>query len=386
MLKFGFYLPTRIHFGQGIVQEIGNIAKLYGKRAFIVTEKRLVKKLEILQPLEERLKKERIRPLFFDRVKPNPSSEIIYKGANLFKEEKCNLLIALGGGSCLDAAKAIGILAKNPTPLSFYFGRNRIKKDIPPLIAIPTTAGSGSEVTPYAVITDTEGGNHLKKVIADPRLFPREALIDPVLTISLSSTLTSDTAIDALSHAIESYLSRRSFPLSETIALEAVHIIGRYLPRALTNLLDMEARSYLMYAATLAGLAIAQTGATLLHTMGYPITSSFGLPHGRVNGFLLPWFWEYSFPGNPEKFSRVITCLLKDAKKSWIKDAKKSASFLKEFLHRSGLPETAGIKVKEEFLSQFARKIAESKEKIALSPKELTFEEILTIYKKAFQN
>jgi len=384
LLEFGFYLPTQIHFGQGTIEKVGKITKFYGKKAFIVTGRGSARKLGFLQIVEEKLKEEKIEPFFFEEVEPNPSVETVEKGASLFNKEECNVIVALGGGSPLDAAKIIGILVKNPPPLSYYFGKNKVKNEIPPLVAIPTTSGTGSEVTPYAVVTDTREKNHLKKVIADPHLFPKEALIDPTLTLSLPPHLTSDTGIDALSHVIESFLSKRSFPLSETIALEAIKIIGEYLPRVINNPKDIEARSYLMYASMLGGIAIAQTGATLLHAMGYPITSNFGLPHGRVNGILLPWFWECSFSGNPEKFSMIITSLIEDIKEYQARKARESALVLKEFLHRSGLPTTLDIEIKEEILSEFAKRVIENnKGKMAVNPKKLGFKEVLGIYKKA---
>ncbi|MBE0478332.1 iron-containing alcohol dehydrogenase [Candidatus Aerophobetes bacterium] len=383
MLKFGFYLPTRVHFGPGAVQQVGKITRLYGKRAFVVTGRSSAKKLGFLQIIEKKLKEEKIEPFFFQEVEPNPSIDTIEKGVELFNKQRCDVIIGLGGGSPLDAAKVIGVLIKNPPPLSYYFGKNKLKNNPPPFIALPTTSGTGSEVTPYAVVTDTQEKHHPKKIIADARIFPEEALLDPTLTLSLSPTLTSDTGIDALSHAVESFLSKRSFPLSETFALEAVRIIGKYLPRAISHPRDIETRSYLMYASLLAGISIAQTGATLLHAMGYPLTSSFNISHGRANAILFPWFWEYSFPGNPEKFFKIITTLMEEAKEHQAKRAKESALLLKEFLQTCGSLQNMDIKVPEEDLYRFAGEIVENKQRLAVSPKELSFEEVLTIYKKA---
>jgi len=383
LLEFGFYLPTRIHFGQNKIKQVGKVAKLYGKKALVVTGKSSARKLGFLQIIENKLKQEKIKSLFFEQVEPNPSVDTINKGASFFNKGACDMIIALGGGSPLDAAKAIGILAKNSLPVSCYFGKNKVENNIPPLIAIPTTSGAGSEVTPYTVITDNQDINHPKKIIADWHLFPKEALIDPTLTLSLPSRLTTDTGIDALSHAIESYLSKKSFFLSEAIALKAIKIIGKYLPQAINHPKDIETRGYLSYAATLAGLTISLTGATLLHAMGYPLTSDLGISHGRANGILLPWFWEYSFSGNPEKFSKIITHLVKNARENQLKNAQESAFLLKEFLHQSGLPAKLEIETNEKSLSQFAQRIAKNKEKIAVSPKELDFEKILTIYKKS---
>jgi len=385
LVDFAFYLPTRIHFGQGKLKEVGKIVKPYGKRALVVTGRSSARRLGFLGILEKKLREEKIEPVFFEKVEPNPSIETVEEGAKLFREEKCNLIVALGGGSPLDAAKGIGLLVANPAPLSLYYGKNKVKKEIPPLIAIPTTAGTGSEVTPYTVITDTRGGEHRKKIIADPHLFPREALIDPDLTLSLPLDLTSDTGIDALSHAVESYTSRRAFHLSEVIALEAVKILGKYLPEVFNQPRDRKVRSCLIYASTLAGIAIAQTGTTLLHPMGYRLTSDLGLPHGRANGILLPWVWELNFSGNPDKFSRLIGYLNKNTPESQKKNARESALMVKDFLHRAGLPRDLNLKVEEKLLVSFAREVTEDKVKLANNPREVSLEEIIQVYKKAFQ-
>lgn len=383
MLAFEFYLPTQVYFDNGAIKHIGKLTKLYGKKAFIVTGRKSARKFGFLQTIEEKLQQEKIESFFFEEVEPNPSIETIEKGAELFKKENCDVIIALGGGSPLDAAKVIGVLIKNPGPLAHYFGRNKVLHNLPPLIAIPTTSGSGSEITPYAVVTDTTEHNHPKKIIADPKIFPQVAILDPTLTLFLPPALTLDAGIDALSHAMESFLSKKSFSLSENFALQAVTIIGKYLPRTMNQLQDAEARSYLMYASFLAGVAIAQTGATILHAMSYPLTSNFDIPHGRANGILLPAFWEYSFPGNPEKFSKIIHSLTGNAEKYKVETAAKSAVCLKKFLQNCGIPENITIDVQDEDIVNFAKAITKNTERLAISPKKLSFEEIVTIYKQA---
>ena len=382
-LNFAFYLPTRIHFGLGKLKEAGRIASRYGKRALVVTGRSSARRLGFLSLLEEVLKKENVEPVLFERVEPNPSSITVEEGADLFKKEKCEFIVALGGGSPLDAAKAIGILATGPGPLDFYYGKNRVKNEIPPLIAIPTTAGTGSEVTPYAVITDTKEGEHRKKIIGDPHLFPREALLDPSLTFNLPPDLTSSTGIDALSHAFESYISCRSSLLSETIALEAIKILGKNLPEVFCQPQNQKIRSLLLYASTLAGIAIAQTGTTLLHAMGYRLTSDFGIPHGRANGILFPWFWEANFSANPDKFSHVLSLLDKNVSEKQKNDPHESALVIENFLRRSGFV-LEKVPVKEERLFEFAREVVADKTKMSNNPKEMDLKEVIAIYKKAF--
>lgn len=382
-IDFTFHLSTRIHFGLGRLKKAGKIAKIYGRKAFLVTGKSSAKKLGFLQTLKEALEGEGVEYTTFDKVEPNPSIQTVEAASRLFKERSCDHIIALGGGSPLDAAKIMGLLVSSPPPLSQYFGKDKIEKSIPPLVAIPTTAGTGSEVTPYAVITEIKNSEHTKRVIASPYLCPEEAILDPELTLPLPVSLTSDTGVDALSHAIESYISKKASFLSEAIALEAVKLIGQYLPVAVKSPQDIEARSHMMYASLLAGVAITQTGATLLHGMGYRLTSDFGIPHGKANGVLLPAFWEINFPGCPEKFSRLIPYLEENAPLSSRQDPERSAHMIKNFLHRAGLTEEPKLNINEDTILEFAREAAENKRRMANNPRNLSLEEITTIYKKS---
>ena len=384
MKNFEFYLPTKINFGPGVVEKVGEEAKPLGKRAFVVTGRKSARKMGFLERVEKSLKKQGVTPIFFEKVEPNPSIQTAQEGANLAKEKKCDLIIGLGGGSPLDVAKAISLLLTNPSPLSQYFGKNKVKFPTLPLIAIPTTAGTGSEVTPYAVITDIENTSHQKRIIADSHLFPNKALVDPELTLSLPFSITSDTGIDVLSHAVESYTSNRSYPLSEMIALRSVKLLSKYLPYVIDNPRDIEGRSKVLYASMLAGIAIAQTGTTLVHAMGYRLTSDLNLPHGRANGLLLPWVWELDLPGNFEKFANLTKSLGGNVKGLTVKEAGwKGIEVIKEFLFRVGLPKLNLSKVKEETIVEFAKEVMQNKAKLANNPRQVSLKDIIEVYKKA---
>ncbi len=384
MKNFGFYLPTRINFGSGAIEKVGEEAKLLGKRAFVVTGKKSARKKGFLKTVEKSLLKQGVTPVFFEKVEANPSTQIVEKGANLAKKEKCDLIIGLGGGSPMDAGKAISILLTNPSPLSQYFGKNKVKFPPLPLIAIPTTAGTGSEVTPYTVITHIEGGSHQKKIISDAHLFPVKALVDPELTLSLPFSITSDTGIDALSHAVESYISNRAHPLSEMIALRAVKLLGEYLPYVIDNPEDIKGRGKVLYASMLAGIAIAQTGATLVHGMGYRLTSDLNLSHGRANGLLLPWVWELDLPGNFEKFANLTEGLGGDIKGLTVEEAGwKGIEVMKDFLFRAGLPKLDLSEVGEETIVEFAEEMMQDKAKLANNPRQVSLKDIIEVYKKA---
>jgi len=383
MKNFEFYLPTRINFGPGVVEKVGEEAKLLGKRAFVVTGRKSARKMGFLEKVGKSLKKQEIAPISFEKVEPNPSIQTAQEGANLAKKERCDLIIGLGGGSPMDTAKVISLLLTNPSPLSKYFGKDKVKFPTLPLIEIPTTAGTGSEVTPYAVITDIED-SHQKKIIADSHLFPNKALVDPELTLSLPFSITSDTGIDVLSHAVESYTSNRSYPLSEMIALRSVKLLGKYLPYVIDNPKDIESRSKVLYASMLAGIAIAQTGTTLVHAMGYRLTSDLNLAHGRANGLLLPWVWELDLPGNFEKFANLTKSLGEDVKGLTVKEAGwKGIEVVKEFLFKVGLPKLNLSEVKEETIVEFAKEVIQNKAKLANNPRQVSLKDIIEVYKKA---
>ncbi|NQS88865.1 iron-containing alcohol dehydrogenase [Patescibacteria group bacterium] len=384
MKNFEFYLPTKINFGPGVIEKVGEEAKLLGKRAFVVTGKKSARKMGFLERLEKSLRKKGVIPIFFEKIEPNPSNQTVEEGVNLAKKEKCDLIIGLGGGSSLDAAKVISLLLTNPFPLSQYFGKNKVKFPLLPLIAIPTTAGAGSEVTPYAVITHIKDGSHQKKIIADVHLFPIKTLVDPELTLSLPFSITSDTGIDALSHAVESYTSNRSHSLSEMIALRSVKLLGKHLPEVIDNPEDIEERGKVLYASMLAGIAIAQTGTTLMHAMGYRLTSDLNLPHGRANGLLLPWFWELNFPGNFEKFANLTKSLGGDIEGLTVRKAAQGGiKVVKEFLFGVGLPKLNLGEVKEKTIVEFAKEVMQNKAKLANNPRQVSLKDIIKVYKKA---
>jgi len=385
MQKFTFYLPTRIYFGAGIIEKVGEEAKKFGKKALVVTGKTSARKTGVLQKVESSLKKADVEMILFERVEPNPSLHTVEEGAQLVKERECKVIIGLGGGSAMDAAKGMAILSTNPSPLTQYFGRNKVKNVPLHLIEIPTTAGTGSEVTPYAVLTDTQKERPQKKIIADPLIFPKVALVDPQLTLSLPSSITADTGIDALSHAIEGYISNNSQPLSDYLAIKAAKLLAHYLPEVMDNPQNIKVRSYVLYASLLAGTVIAQTGTILVHGMGYRITSDLGLSHGRANGLLLPWVCEFNLSANYDKFASLAKSLGENTENLTQEEAaKRSINGIRRLTQRVGLPQNLkDRRIKEETIREFAEEVMKDKRKLASNPRPATLKDIIKIYQKA---
>jgi len=385
MQEFTFYLPTRIYFGEGAIGKVGEETWKFGKRALVVTGQGSARRTGALQKVENCLKEAKVEMVLFEGVEANPSLKTVERGAQLAKEKKCQVVIGLGGGSPMDAAKGMAILSTNPPPVDQYLGRGKIKKLPLPMIAIPTTAGTGSEVTPYAVLTKNEKECPRKKIIADPLIFPKTALVDPELTVSLPRSVTADTGVDALSHAIEGYISNNSQPLSDLLALRAVKLLASHLSKVMDEPGNIKARSYVLYASLLAGMVIAQTGTILVHGMGYRITSDFGLPHGRANGLLLPSVCEFNLSARYEKFALLAESLGENVRNLTRKEgARKSIDGIRKLISQLGLPQNLRDReIKEETIREFAEEVMQDERKLANNPRPATLEDIMRIYKKA---
>lgn len=284
-----FYMPTKIYSGKDCIKNNASVFASFGEKALIVTGRTSAKASGALDDVISVLNENNINYDIFDKVLNNPSVENCYEGGKFAKETGSDFIIAIGGGSPLDASKAIAMYAVNDiAPLDIFCGEQKNKPL--PIIAIPTTAGTGSEVTQYSVLTvDSE---ETKKSFSTKDTFARAAFLDAKYTMSLPLGITIDTAVDALSHALESILNRRTTVFSELYAKEAIKLIGKSFSALLSGKINYETRENLLMASTYAGVSIAQTGTTIVHSMGYPLTYYKGLTHGNANGLLLASFLE----------------------------------------------------------------------------------------------
>ncbi|NMB02213.1 MAG: iron-containing alcohol dehydrogenase [Firmicutes bacterium] len=302
MQNFSFFMPTKMVFGQGVVKQAGKSLAL-GKKALIVTGESSARLSGALDDVLAVLPGEYV---IFDQVENNPTLDTVAKGGQLARSERCDYVIAIGGGSPLDAAKVMAVLAVNEKePLELY--ESGWEREALPLVAIPTTAGTGSEVTQYAVLTLEEA--QTKKSVGGPDLFPRVAYLDPTYTESLSVQITNDTAVDALSHLVEGFLSRRATSASDFVALQGIAIWGTAISALRKGEIPLETREALLLASSLGGITIAQTGTTLVHALGYPLTFFHDLPHGRANGLLMKSYLEYISKVAPDRVETVLELL-----------------------------------------------------------------------------
>ncbi len=296
-----FNVPDKILTGAGCLADAEKYICSMGKKAFIVTGKHVVK-LECFSKITEILKKNNIEYTVFSGITGEPDDKMIDDGVNLYKKENCDFLIAVGGGSPMDSMKAIAALAVNGGKISDYMGKT-IDGKLPPMVAVPTTAGTGSEATQFTVITDSEKG--IKMLLKGAVLVPNLAIIDPLFTLSSPQSVTASTGLDALTHAVESYTSRKAQYLTDMTAIDAVKRIFKYLPIAYKDGNNVEARTQMSVAALEAGMAINNASVTIVHGMSRPIGALFHVPHGLSNAMLLEKCMSFAADGAYDKFAEL---------------------------------------------------------------------------------
>jgi len=305
-VEFTFNMPVKVYFGKNCIYNNSTVFSGPGKKCLIVTGKSSADKNGSLKQVVDALESQGIAYERFNRVEANPSVETVREAALMAREVGADFITGIGGGSPLDAAKAIAILAVNDLDDDALFGG--VYKTRPlPLIAVPTTAGTGSEVTPYSILTFRKISN--KKSIASPEIFPAAAFLDATFTETLPVDITINTAVDALSHTLEGYLSARATDVIAPIAIESMRLLGVSLKK-LTDKKSpsFEERENLLYASMLAGMVIAHTGTTAVHAMGYPLTYHRDIDHGRANGLLMHGYLRFLEPSSP-KVKNVIDAM-----------------------------------------------------------------------------
>jgi len=383
---YQFKAPAVIVNGPGAAKEVGSFAKGIGKKALIVTDSILEQK-GILSDIKNSLESAVIVYAIFDKVLKEPTMAYTDEGLKAYKDAGADFLIAVGGGSPIDAAKAIAALANNPgRKVTEFLGANKIPNPGAPLIAIPTTAGTGSEVTQFTIITDTD--RDVKMLIASPHIMPKVALVDPLMTLSMPREITAGTGLDALTHAIEAYVSVKAHPLTDTLALQAIRLIGANLRQAWSNGDNLEARTNMMIGSLHAGMAFSNASVALVHGMARPIGAYFHVPHGVSNAALLPTVIEFSIPGNPRRYADIAEAMGEITEGLSLLDAAYLAAEAVERLNEDlKVPSLEELGVEEEKFNKLVEKMAE--DAIASgspgnNPRKATKEEIVELYRKAY--
>lgn len=298
-----FHSPNKIILGMNTTSIVPEeIKKLGGGRLLLVTDPGVVQAGLIL-PVEESLKAKNLDYILYDGVEPEPPARVIDRGAEIFKSENCRVILGLGGGSSLDVAKGIALLVTNGGKILDYCGVDRVPQKGAPFILMPTTAGTGSEATRVLVLTDEE--QNVKNVVFTPHALADTAIVDPALTLSMPPGVTADTGMDAMVHAIETYVSMNATVFSDVLAERAIELIARYLPVGWSKGANPEARYQMSVAATLAGLAFGSGGLGAVHALAYPLGTEYHMTHGRTNAIMLPHVMQYNISGSPAKYARI---------------------------------------------------------------------------------
>lgn len=334
--NFNYYMPVKIFFGEDRLKELGNLTKGLGKKALLVTGRKSMQKLGIADKVTKFLQNSSVEVTLYAKITPNPTVEVVDEGAKIAVKENCDIIIGLGGGSVLDSAKGIAVVASHGGSLWSYIGEGKVTEKTLPIIAIPTTAGTGSEVTPYSVFTNKK--NLRKDAISSPYTFPKVAIVDPALMESMPSGLTADTGFDALAHAVEAYLSLNANSFSDAFAMKAISLINDFLVKAIKNGEDMKARGNMALASTLAGMAIAQAGVVAGHGFGMSIGGILDVPHGRTVGILLPYVMSYNLPEFPERLAQLGNCFNLPTSGDSMNDGRKVIETVKKIMKEVNFP------------------------------------------------
>jgi len=380
--SFLWQIPTKIYFGVGEAKKINNRIKELGSKNVLIVTDIAIRNTGKIDEIEEQIKNRvDINIDIFDEVKPNPTAKIVEEGVKKAKNMEADLILAIGGGSSIDTGKAIALLMNNEEEIE-YFWKNPPKNKSIPLIAVPTTAGTASEVTWVTVIKDTD--KKVKMGIGSPKIAPTIAICDPLLTISMPKSVTVSTGLDALTHAIESYTNTITEPISESIALHAIYLIGKYLRAAYSKGDNIEARYNMLLASLMAGIAFANTKLGVVHAITSPMGGYFDVPHGVINAILLPYVMEYNLIGNIDKFAKVATALGENVDGlNKYQIARASVKAVKDLSKDVDLPKgLAEVGVKKEFLEEICEE-AMKNVGIPINPRQPELEDLISICKAA---
>lgn len=382
-MSYRFILNEVSYFGPGARKELPEVLNRLGcKKVFVVTDKGLLK-FGVAKMVTDVMDEAGIPYEIFSEVKPNPTVTNVKDGLKAFKESKANVIVAIGGGSAMDTAKGIGIVANNPEfgDIVSLEGCAPTKHKSVPIVALPTTAGTAAETTINYVIIDED--KQKKMVCVDPNDIPAVAIIDAELMYSLPKGLTAATGMDALTHAIEGYITKGAWEMSDMFELEAIRMISKYLPVAVEEPTNADARNGMAVAQYIAGMAFSNVGLGLVHGMAHPMGSLFDVPHGVANALLLPTIMEFNMPACLNKYPEIAKAMGVDVSGMTKEQASQAAcDAVKDLAIKVGIPQhLSELGITAEDISALAQQALEDVCTPG-NPRDVTLDDIKALYAK----
>jgi alcohol dehydrogenase len=400
--SWGFAICGELIFGNHSVNKVGRVVKRLGAKKVLILTDPMIRGVDLLKFVEAPLKEMSIPYGVYDRGEPEPSIESVLACTEFAKKGGYDAFVCLGGGSIIDLGKATSVLVTYGGHPNDYFGEGKVPGPVKPIVAVTTTSGTGSEVSPAAVLTDVKA--NLKKGISDNKLRPRVSIVDPLLTLSCPPNVTAATGIDVLAHAIESYIATNyaylplgpgeeetvlyhgSYPLTECLALRAIELVGQYLRIAVDQGKNVEARVQMSMANIIAGMAFSNSGVTAVHAMAYPLGAVSHAPHGVVNGLLLPHVMEYNIPVKAKELADVAKALGEKIDGLSVREAaSKAVSAVHDLIRDIRVPtRMRDIGVSEKDIRPMAEATMQITRLLRSNPRRVSVESLEEIYRRAY--
>lgn len=381
-MAYNFFVKSDIVFGCGSASALPEVLAQYQAKNVMVIYDAGVKAAGISEKVLEFINKTDVHTVIFDKVIPNPTNELVEEAAAIAQEAGIDVFVAVGGGSSIDLAKAINILMTNPGPIGNYGGIGMVKNDVLPLIAIPTTAGTSSEITNVSALIDTE--KVCKYVVIDDKIVPSKVIIDPEFTRTMPVSVTAATGMDAITHAVESYISNMATPLTQYNSLKGLQILHENLPKVVANGDDMDAREQMMLGCVITGFGFSNANLGLVHGIAHTLSAHFHLPHGMANACVLPYVMEYNAESCPVQMIELAKAIGLETTGNADSDKYLLAEELKKLIGLLGIKTLAQQGIDKKDFDMLAEDVL--KEPVLnFNPRQgITKEDILKILEKAF--
>lgn len=381
MRDFTFTIPQTVQFGVGSLEKLPELVKKSNSTKVLIISDNGLSAIGVVKKVTDIIDSAGLSYAVFLDVEANPSVETVNKAVSFYRENGCTSIIALGGGSPMDVSKATALLAIHGGDIRQYEGLDKVPGPVTPIIAIPTTAGTGSEATIWAVVTDTQ--RNYKMSIGSTHLIPQYALLDPKMIMSLPPHIAAASGMDALVHAIESYLSLASSPFSDAMATQAMELIGRNIRKFVANRNNESAACAMMVGSMFAGIAFSWAKLGDVHAMAHPVSGYFHVAHGIANAILLPVVLEYNALGSDEKYEEIYRYIGGPLKSGEIFEPQMLVEEIQELNRALGIPEgLATVGVQEELIPAMAADAFKSGN-IAINPRQTTQRDLELLYHKA---